>query len=170
MIDLKETSVTFRLPKYMKDYLSVASNASELSIGEYIRALLFLDMRVTYGGLDKVSQLRKAYESCNGLISGGVVDYIFGAGETKDINADFIESLVRKSFVDKEAPPEVSREQLVAQALKEGKKKIAKPHTEEPPPTVVEQKNEQTSVEETARPSKTAKIERPVMGDTNYIR
>ena len=147
MIDLKESSVTFRLPKYMKDYVSMVADASGLSVGEYIRALLFFDMCTAYGRLDKIAQLRKAYESCNGLLSGSVVDSIIG--EATDVNASFIDGLVKKSFMEQGASQEIGKEELVYQALLAGKKKVPvkKDLIEEAAPAVEEHVAEQEAEE-----------------------
>ena len=80
MMDTKETSITVRVPAYMKKFVTEKAKAAGMPTGEFLRCMMFFDMLTAYTthGYKKLARLRETYEVCGGKIPGSLVGEIMG--------------------------------------------------------------------------------------------
>lgn len=124
MMNLKETGISIRVPAYMKEALTKDARDAGMSVGEYIRCVLFANrlMRYSNDGFEKVSRLKKAYESCEGMVPDKLVNSIFA--QPLNSHDEEINNLIKRGIKGIEV---VSKPTTNDEALLEMAQNIIKP-------------------------------------------
>lgn len=179
-LDLKETSITIRVPAYLKQQMTSDAREMGISMGEYIRAILFSDMLFgySYSGKLKISKLRKAFEACDGVINSSQAQRIMG--EPSDDNDKALDEIVKRGIhflcADKVSVEHSTIDDLVTTAIQSAKKTVQREEVmeEAPAPEVVEAPKPEPAPEPVKenveeRKAPVQKPKRPKMGNTNAM-
>lgn len=103
MIETKETSITVRVPTYMKDFVTKKAKEAGMATGEFLRCMMFYDMLTDYSpyGYKKLSRLKDAYEVCGGSIPDSLIGEIIGGAKDKKemaIEGILLAGIKKKAF------------------------------------------------------------------------
>ena len=103
MMDTKETSITVRVPTYMKDFVTKKAKEAGMATGEFLRCMMFYDMLTAYTthGYKKLARLRETYEVCGGKVPNSLIGEIMGGiydDHDREIERIIISGIQRLSF------------------------------------------------------------------------
>ena len=170
MMDMKESSVTVRLPSYMKQYLTNNAKNAGVNMGEYVRCMIFSDMllRMSNSSRMKLAKLKDIYEACDGTIPESMVSPTMGVpDEPHDYEVEKLlcDGLVGKTFdpITKAMQDEVI-DNMVEETIESVKKSV--------PVEPKKETREEPVAEPIADPEplhEPHKLKRPKMGAVNSM-
>lgn len=179
-LDLKESSITIRVPAYLKQQMMEDAKGMGVSMGEYIRAIMFSDMVLgySYAGKTKIAKLRRAFEACDGVINSSQTQKIMG--EPSAVNDTALDEIVKRGIrflcSDKTSIEHQTIDDLVANTLESARKEaeaqrvVVEEAAEVPNPEPnPEATPEPEPVVEEQEVAPVQKPKRPKMGSTNAL-
>jgi len=186
MMDTKETSITVRVPAYMKKIVTEKAKAAGMPTGEFLRCMMFYDMLTAYTthGYKKLARLRETYEVCGGKIPGSLVGEIMGSAYDQHdmaIEQIILSGVQGLSFDPLHTPVTETLEDMVTKAVARPRQidksafdamstKNDTPQEVtalEPEPQIEHQK--EIFIEQPAAEPEHKKPKRPKMGATNFM-